>query len=455
MDGTPLDLTDLETRFTELKPPMSKNEARVEANRCLYCFDAPCITACPTSIDVPTFIRKISTDNVLGAATTILEANLMGASCSRVCPVEELCEGACVLTSEHKPIEIGRLQRYAMDYVYEKGTVPFKPAEKNGKRVAIIGAGPAGLTCAGELAKLGYDATVFEKNDLPGGLSTYGIVVMREPIRVALQEVEFVKKLGVEVKTGVAIGQDITANDLLNDYDAVFIGAGMGKVPNLDIPGENLEGVTEALSFIAETKLAEKEGLEQLKNLPIGQQVAVIGAGNTAIDAATIAKRLGAERVTIIYRRSELEMPAYTFEYDFIKNEGVEFRFLNQPLEIQGENGAVTGLKCVRMELGEPGEDGRRRPVQVEGSEWVLPCDHIIKAIGQEKLTPLHEAFGLETQSGYIKVDEALRTSNPNVFAGGDCIRLEGDAMTVTATEDGKIAARSIHQWLSESLSAD
>ena len=455
MDGTRLDLTELEQRFTELKPPMSKNEARTEANRCLYCFDAPCITACPTSIDVPTFIRKISTDNVLGAATTILEANLMGASCSRVCPVEELCEGACVLGGEHKPIEIGRLQRYAMDYVYEKGTVPFKPLEKNGKKVAIVGAGPAGLTCAGELAKLGYDATVFEKNDLPGGLSTYGIVVMREPIRVALQEVEFVKKLGVEVRTGVAIGEDLTADDLLNDYDAVFIGAGMGKVPSLGIPGENLEGVTEALSFIAETKLAEKEGLDQLKDLPIGQQVAVIGAGNTAIDAATIAKRLGAERVTIVYRRSELEMPAYTFEYDFIKNEGVEFHFLNQPLEILGENGAVTGLKCVRMELGEPGEDGRRRPVPVAGNEWVLPCDHVIKAIGQEKLTPLHEAFGLETRSGYISVDETLRTSNPNVFAGGDCIRLEGDAMTVTATEDGKIAAKNIHAWLSQSVAAD
>ena len=455
MDTTPLDLTDLEARFTELKPPMSKNEARTEANRCLYCFDAPCITACPTSIDVPTFIRKISTDNVLGAATTILEANLMGASCSRVCPVEELCEGACVLGGEHKPIEIGRLQRYATDYIYEKGTVPFKPAEKNGKKVAVIGAGPAGLTCAGELVKLGYDATVFEKNDLPGGLSTYGIVVMREPIRVALQEVEFVKKLGVKVRTGVAIGEDITADDLLNDYDAVFIGAGMGKVPNLGIPGENLEGVTEALSFITETKLAEKEGLDQLKNLPLGKEVAVIGAGNTAIDAATIAKRLGAERVTIVYRRSELEMPAYTFEYDFIKNEGVEFRFLNQPLEIQGENGAVTGLKCIRMELGAPGEDGRRRPIPIEGSEWILPCDHVIKAIGQEKLTPLHEAFGLETEHGYINVDETLRTSNPNVFAGGDCIRLEGDAMTVTATEDGKIAARSIHKMLSESISSD
>ena len=451
MDTTPLSLEELQTQFTELKPPMSKNEARVEANRCLYCFDAPCIKACPTSIDVPTFIRKISTDNVLGSAKTILEANLMGATCARVCPVEELCEGACVLNADNeKPIEIGRLQRYATDYLYEKDLQPFDIAKKNGKEVAIVGAGPAGLTCAGELAKLGYEATVFEKNDLPGGLSTYGIVVMREPIRVALEEVEFVQKLGVDVKTNIEIGEDISADAILNGYDAVFIGAGMGKVPNLGIPGEDLEGVSEALSFIAETKLAEKEGLEQLQTLPVGNSIAVIGAGNTAIDAATIAKRLGAERVTIVYRRSDLEMPAYTFEYEFIKNEGVEFRFLNQPVEILGENGKVVGLKCVRMELGEPGEDGRRRPEPVEGSEWVLECDQVIKAIGQEKLRGLQEAFGLETTHGYIQTDKHLRTSNPKVFAGGDCIRATGEAMTVTAAEDGKIAARSIHALLQE-----
>lgn len=349
-----------------------------------------------------------------------------------------------------KPIEIGRLQRYAMDYLYEKDIQPFDIAKKNGKKVAIVGAGPAGLTCAGELAKLGYEATVYEKNDLPGGLSTYGIVVMREPIRVSLEEVEFVKKLGVEVKTNIEIGDEISADAILNGYDAVFIGVGMGKVPELGIPGEDLEGVTEALSFIAETKLAEKEGLEQLQTLPIGKHIAVIGAGNTAIDAATIAKRLGAERVTIVYRRNDLEMPAYTFEYDFIKNEGVEFRFLTQPVEILGESGKVVGLRCVRMELGEAGEDGRRRPAPVEGSEWVLACDQVIKAIGQEKLRGLHEAFGLETVQGYIKTDEGLRTSNPKVFAGGDCVRLEGEAMTVTAAEDGKIAARSIHAQLQE-----
>ena len=448
-----MNLEDLQKGFTELKPPMSKNEAHTEANRCLYCFDAPCIKACPTSIDVPTFIRKIATDNTTGAAVTILSANLMGATCARVCPVEELCEGACVLNEENrKPIEIGRLQRYATDHLYDKGIMPFKPAPRNGKRVAVVGAGPAGLTCAGELAKLGYETTIFEKNALPGGLSTYGIVVMREPIRVALEEVAFVEKLGVEIRTGVEVGKDISADEL-GEYDAVFLGAGLGGVPDLHIPGEDLAGVTEALSFIAETKLAEKEGLEHLQDLPVGKRVAVIGAGNTAIDAATIAKRLGAERVTIVYRRSEREMSAYDFEYAFIKNEGAEFRFLTQPVRILGENGRVVGLECVQMQLSAPGLDGRRQAVPLPDSTFILECDQVIKAIGQEKLVPLFEALGLETSQGYVKVDEHLRTSNPEIFAGGDCVRLVGDAMTVTAAQDGKVAARSIHAWLSETAS--
>jgi dihydropyrimidine dehydrogenase (NAD+) subunit PreT len=450
VDGTRLALDELKEKFTELKPAFTGREAKIEATRCLYCFDAPCIAACPTNIDIPTFIRKIAYDNTLGAAVTILEANLMGATCSRVCPVEELCEGACVMGSDHKPIEIGRLQRFAMDHIYAKGKQPFTIPAKNGKKVAVVGAGPAGLTCAGELAKLGYEITVFERNPLPGGLSTYGIVVMREPIRVSLEEVEFIKKMGVEVKTQSEIGKDIQTEALLKEFDAVFSGAGMGKVPDMQIPGEDLHGVTEALSFIAETKLAEKDGLGQLKKLPIGNHVAVIGAGNTAIDAATIAKRLGAERVTIVYRRSDKEMTAYDFEYEFIKNEGVEFRFLTQPVEVLGENGKVTGLKCVKMQLGQPGADGRRQVEAVPGSEWILECDQVIKAIGQEKPAGLVQAFGLETEKGYIKVDETLKTSNPKVYAGGDCIRSKGEAMTVTAAEDGKIAARNIHAHLSK-----
>lgn len=453
---TQLTLETLEARFSELKPPMTAREARVEANRCLYCFDAPCIRACPTHIDIPTFIRKISTDNLTGAAVTILEANLMAATCARVCPVEELCEGACVLGSDHKPIEIGQLQRHAMDHIYARQKLPFTPAPPNGRRVAVVGAGPAGLSCAGELAKRGYAVTVFEKNPLPGGLSTYGIVVMREPIRVALEEVALIEALGVVVRTDVEIGRDVTAEQLLADFDAVFLGVGMGSVPELGIPGEELEGVTEALSFIAQTKLAEKEGLERLRELPVGRHVAVIGAGNTAIDAATIAKRLGAERVTLVYRRGEAEMTAYDFEYTFIKNEGVEFRFFSQPVRVVGDNGRVTGLECLRVELGPPGSDGRALPQAVPGSEFIIPCDQVIKAIGQEKLIDLFAHFGLEQARGYLKVDDELRTSNPKVFAGGDCVRATGDAMTVTATEDGKRAAKRIHAWLEPAaLAAD
>ena len=445
---TQLSLELLEERFSELKPPLTAREARVEANRCLYCFDAPCIKACPTSIDVPTFIRKISTDNVTGAAVTILEANLLAATCARVCPVEELCEGACVLGGDHKPIEIGRLQRFAMDHIYAKQKLPFTPAPPNGLRVAVVGAGPAGLSCAGELAKCGYEVTVFEKNSLPGGLSTYGIVVMREPIRVALEEVALIEALGVEIKTGVEIGRDVTADQLMEGFDAVFLSVGMGSVPHLGIPGEDLDGVTEALSFIAETKLAEKEGLERLRELPVGRFVTVIGAGNTAIDAATIAKRLGAERVTIVYRRGEDEMTAYDFEHTFIKNEGVEFRFFSQPVQVVGEKGRVTGLECLRVEPGPPGPDGRALPQPVIGSEFVIPCDQVIKAIGQEKLIDLYAQFDLELERGYVKVDADQGTSQPKVFAGGDCVRATGDAMTVTATEDGKRAARSIQAWL-------
>lgn len=451
MRGGRLEPAELKERFIELKPPMSANEARVEANRCLYCFDAPCISACPTGIDIPTFIRKISTDNVTGAAVTILEANLMGATCSRVCPVEELCEGACVLGKDHKPIEIGRLQRHATDHLLERRLMPFRPAPPNGRRVAVVGAGPAGLSCAGELARKGFEVSVFERNELPGGLSTYGIVVMREPISVALEEVEFVRSMGVDIRTGVEVGRDIPAAQLLEEYDAVFLAAGLGKVPEMDIPGEDLEGVTEALSFIAETKLAEMEGIERLSQLRVGNEVAVIGAGNTAIDAATIAKRLGAERVTIVYRRGEREMPAYDFEYSFIKNEGVEFRFLTQPVEVLGEEGKVTGLRCMKMSLSTPGADGRRQVIPVPDSEFVIECDQVIKAIGQEKPSSLVEAFGVETFRGFIAVDDELATSNPRVFAGGDAVRAQGAAMTVTATQDGKIAAASIERLLQDS----
>ncbi len=437
-------LAQLQDSFSETYPRYTKNEATVEANRCLYCFDAPCIQACPTSIDVPTFIRQIANDNLLGAATTILESNLIGHSCGRVCPVDELCVGACVLGAEHRPIAIGRLQRYATDHVFETGAQVFEPAPPIGKRVAVVGAGPAGLSAAGELAKRGVHATVFEKNELPGGLSTYGIVVLREPTNVSLEEVEFIKGLGVDVRTGVEVGVDVSHRELLEQYDAVVIAAGTGPVPPLNIPGEDLEGVIDALPFIAETKIADKDGREGLLDIPVGDEVIVVGAGNTAVDAATVAKRLGAERVTMLYRRSRAEMTAYDFEVDFVRGEGVDIRLLTQPIEILGENGRVTGVRCVRMRLGLPDESGRRRPEPVPGSEFVLPADQVIKAIGQERLQALFDGFGIESVNGYVKVDEELRTSHPQVFAAGDCVRLTGQALTVTAAEDGKIAARAI-----------
>ncbi|WP_036259179.1 NAD(P)-dependent oxidoreductase [Meiothermus cerbereus] len=424
--------------LSEYHPPLSDHEAVVEAHRCLYCYDAPCTQACPTHIDIPRFIKKIATGNLVGSARTILESNLMGATCARVCPVEELCEGACVLGAEHKPIMIGRLQRYATDYVYQRGIDVFKPGVPTGKKVAVIGAGPAGLTCAGELAKLGHSVTVFEKRELPNGLSTYGIIVLREPVEVALAEAEMVKRLGVEIKTQMELGQNLSWEEVRNNFDAVFLSVGLGAVPPLGIPGE--EFIVDGLGYIETSKMNPGA-------LQVGREVVVIGAGNTAVDCATIAKRLGAERVTMVYRRTQKEMTAYPHEFEFAKKEGIEFRFLTQPVEVLVQDGKVTGLRCVRMQLGAPDATGRPAPVPVPGSEFVLPCDQVVKAIGQEK-PAVAKLLDLETEKGFIKVDQDYQTSLPGVYAGGDCIRAKGSASTVMAVQDGKLAARAIHRKL-------
>jgi len=424
--------------LSEYHPPLSDHEAVVEAHRCLYCYDAPCTQACPTHIDIPRFIKKIATGNLVGSARTILESNLMGATCARVCPVEELCEGACVLGAEHKPIMIGRLQRYATDYVYQRGIDVFKPGVPTGKKVAVIGAGPAGLTCAGELAKLGHSVTVFEKRELPNGLSTYGIIVLREPVEVALAEAEMVKRLGVEIKTQMELGQNLSWEEVSNNFDAVFLSVGLGAVPPLGIPGE--EFIVDGLGYIETSKMNPGA-------LHVGREVVVIGAGNTAVDCATIAKRLGAERVTMVYRRTQKEMTAYPHEFEFAKKEGIEFRFLTQPVEVLVQDGKVTGLRCVRMQLGAPDATGRPAPVPVPGSEFVLPCDQVVKAIGQEK-PAVAKLLDLETEKGFIKVDQDYQTSLPGVYAGGDCIRAKGSASTVMAVQDGKLAARAIHRKL-------
>ena len=422
----------------ELLPPMTRNEAAVEAARCLMCYDAPCTHACPTHIDIPKFIKKIATENLRGSARTILESNLLGATCARVCPVQELCEGACVLGTEHKPIAIGRLQRHAMDFVYAKGTDLFQPGEATGKKVAIIGAGPAGLSCAGELAKRGHSVTLFEKRDLAGGLSTYGIIGLREPAEVARAEVAMVERLGVKLETGKELGTDFTLADLQANFGAVFLGVGLGATPGLGIPGEQY--IIDGLEYIEQSKL-------DAPNLVIGSNVVVIGAGNTAIDCATIAKRLGASQVTMVYRRTEKEMTAYAHEYDFIKREGVSFCFLTQPVRVHAENGMVNSLECLRMSLGPADVSGRPSPQPVAGSEFSLAADQVVKAIGQQKPS-IASQLSLKTERGFIQVNAGFETSISGVYAGGDCIRARGAASTVMAVQDGKLAARSIHERL-------
>jgi glutamate synthase (NADPH/NADH) small chain len=422
----------------ETLPPLTKHEALVESTRCLMCYDAPCTHACPTHIDIPKFIKKISTDNLRGSAKTILESNLLGATCARVCPVQELCEGACVLGSEHKPISIGRLQRFAMDYIYGRGIDLFLTAKTTGKKIAVVGAGPAGLSCAGELAKKGHDVTLFEKREIAGGLSTFGIIGLREPVKVALEEVAMIQRLGVRIETGREIGQDLVLADLQAKFDAVFLSLGLGATPNLGIPGE--EFVLDGLEYIEQSKLNGH-------NLKVGRNVVVIGAGNTAIDCATIAKRLGAERVTMLYRRTSREMTAYPHEFDFIKREGVGFEFLAQPVRVHARNGAPESIECLRISLGQKDASGRPAPQPVPGSNFQIPADQIVKAIGQEKVS-LVSRLNLKTVKGYIAVDENLLTSLPGVYAGGDCIRASGAASTVMAVQDGKMAARAIHERL-------
>lgn len=437
-----ISLTDLSRNFQEVEPALTGREAIEEANRCLYCYDAPCIQACPTGIDIPTFIKKIASGNMKGSATTIMSANPVGASCARVCPTEELCEGACVLNHSTKPIMIGNLQRYATDWAIHNDQVLFQKGKANGRSVAVVGSGPAGLSAARELARLGYKVTIFEASEKAGGLNTYGIVSFRLPQKISFWEVDQVRRLDVEIRTNTAVGKDVSADELLEAFDAVVLAAGMGSVPNLGIEGENLEGVYDAIDFVKATKT------KPLTDELVGKSVVVIGAGNTAIDGATCSVRLGAGNVKILYRRTQDEMSAYEFEYEFAKQDGVEFRWLTQPVKIIGdENGRVSAIECRKMELGESDEDGRRRPVPVEGSEFTLPVDAIVKAIGQTRHHTLIEQFDLDHEQGVVKVSGTYRTSNPRVYACGDIVfgKGKGEAMVVTAAQQGKEVAYALH----------
>lgn len=447
MKNKTISLQDLSANFSEIEPPLTEKEAMDEANRCLYCYDAPCIIACPTDINIPSFIKKIASGNMKGSAKVIMEANPVGASCARVCPTEELCEGACVLNDASLPIMIGNLQRHATNWAIKNNEQLFKAGSANGKKVAIIGGGPGGLSAARELARLGYQVTIFEAKEKAGGLDTYGIVSFRLPQEVSLWEVEQVERLGVEIRTNTTVGKDISVAEIKEGYDAIVLAIGMTKVPMLGIEGEDADGVYDAIDFVESTKTPP------LDKSFIGKKVAIIGAGNTAIDAATCSVRLGAGNVKMLYRRTEAEMTAYEFEYEFAKQDGVEFRWLTQPTKIVTENGKVKALECVKMELGEADASGRRRPVPIEGSTFTLEVDAVIKAIGQTRYVPLIEAFGLEHHNGTVKVNlDTYQTSDPGIYAAGDVIfgDGQGEAMVVTAAQQGKLTAYSIHKQLEE-----
>jgi dihydropyrimidine dehydrogenase (NAD+) subunit PreT len=427
--------------LAEQLPPLTAHEAAVEADRCLYCYDAPCTHACPTHIDIPKFIKKIATRNLRGSAQAIYDANLLGATCARVCPVQELCEGACVLGAEHKPITIGRLQRFAMDNAKASGVKPRVRSVGAGaaRRIAVIGAGPAGLSCAGELALRGHEVMVFEKRELPGGLSTYGIIALREPVEVALEEARMIESLGVRMRNGVEFGRDMTLERAREEFDAVVLSVGLGATPALGIAGEDL--IVDGLAYIEASKT-------DAASLRVGHNVVVIGAGNTAIDCATIAKRLGAKHVMMVYRRTAREMTCYEHEYQFALSEGIEFRFLAQPNRVILCDEKAVGLECLRVELGAPDATGRPAPVAVAGSEFTIEADQIVKAVGQVK-PPLAAALGLKTEKGYIAVGADFETSVAGVYAIGDCIRARGAASTVMAVQDGKLAAEAIERKLS------
>ena len=433
-------LREIGKALAEQLPALTPHGAAVEADRCLYCYDAPCTHACPTHIDIPRFIKKIASQNLRGAAETIFASNLLGATCARVCPVEELCEGACVLGADHKPIAIGRLQRFAMDFARERHIYPTARAASSVRSIAVIGAGPAGLSCAGELARMGHAATIFEKRSLSGGLSTYGIIALREPMEIALEEARMIESLGVQIKTGVEFGLDVSLAQLQKEFDAVVLSVGLGITPSLYIEGE--EVIVDGLQFIEASKTAPAD-------LKVGRNVIVIGAGNTAVDCATIARRLGAERVTMVYRRTDREMTCYEHEYDFARKEGIEFRFLSQPSCVLLDRGLPVGLECLRVELGAPDASGRPSPMPVAGSEFVLTADQIVKAVGQEK-PAVAALLGLDTKSGFIAVDNSLQTSLSGVYAIGDCIRSAGAASTVMAVQDGKLAAAALHRQLAQ-----
>lgn len=430
---------EIAARFPDLHSPFDKTAAVTEANRCLYCFDAPCTAACPTHIDVPRFIKKIASGNVEGSAKTILEANILGESCSRACPVNVLCEGACVLHRYNKqPIAIGRLQRFAMDRLHESGVpLPFAAGMDTGTSVALIGGGPASLACAAELRRRGVRAVIYDARALPGGLNTYGVAEYKLTLAASLREIDMLAQLGVEFHCNTLVDAEMLKR-LEVEHDAVFFGLGLGAIHRLGLMGEEMDGVTNALTLIADYK---RGALTKISG-----HVAVVGAGNTAIDAANASMRLGADEVTMVYRRGPQQMSAFDFEYEHAKQEGVHFLWHVQPVGLKG-SGRVEALDLERLETTKDGS-----LVPIAGERFELAVDHVVLAIGQATHTEWLAAAGnsaakLKLERGRILIDRATgQTSNPKYFAGGDCTN--GGREVVDAVADGKRAGIAIAAWL-------
>lgn len=436
--------------FKEVALGYSKETAVDESTRCLNCKNKPCVSGCPVNIDIPAFIQKVQQEDFEGAYDIISASSSLPAVCGRVCPQETQCEGKCVRGIKGDPVGIGRLERFVADWHNEHSAAAAKKPEPNGHKAAIVGAGPAGLTCAGDLAKMGYEVTVFEALHLAGGVLVYGIPEFRLPKAIVQKEIDGLKALGVTINTNTVIGRTITVDELFEQgFETIFIGSGAGLPRFMGIPGENLKGVYSANEFLTRTNLMKAYKEDSDTPIQHAKSVAVVGGGNVAMDAARCAKRLGAENVYIVYRRGEAEMPARNEEIEHAKEEGIIFKTLNNPVEILGdEHKFVTGMKCIEMELGEPDESGRRSPVEKKGSEFILDVDCVIMSIGTSP-NPLirNTTKGLETnRRGCFVADENGLTSREGVYAGGDAVT--GAATVILAMGAGKNAAKAMDEYI-------
>lgn len=438
--------------FEEVCLGYDKTEAMEEAGRCIGCKNAQCIKGCPVAIDIPAFIGHVKTGDIESAYQVISESSALPAVCGRVCPQESQCEGKCIRGIKGEPVSIGKLERFVADWARENGIKPEGAKEKNGKKVAVIGSGPAGLTCAGDLAKMGYEVTIFEALHEPGGVLVYGIPEFRLPKQdVVAKEIENVRALGVTIETNVVVGKSVTIDELLSEegFSAVFIGSGAGLPKFMGIPGENANGVFSANEYLTRSNLMK--AFDENANTPImrGKKVAVVGGGNVAMDAARTALRLGAE-VHIVYRRSEEELPARVEEVHHAKEEGIIFDLLTNPIEIlEDEKGWVTGMKCIRMELGAPDESGRRRPVEVPDSEFVIDVDTVIMSLGTSPnplISSTTEGLEVNKWKCIVAEEENGKTTKEGVYAGGDAVT--GAATVILAMGAGKAGAKGIDEFL-------